>query len=196
LNPVRDLPDVVEIIAELLERLKLQFAFGGAVALNFWGTVRATQDVDVLAAVPRLRFQELATALGDSGFRMRDESGKDVPVTVERMVAQEGSTHLFAIFLDMLKVECFLPFLPIQHSILRRAVRMPLGTRVIPVTSAEDLILLKMAFHREKDLLDIRSIIWNQKGKLDLDYLSEWAGKMISDDAAKELEAWLRKYHG
>ena len=60
--------------------------------------------------------------------------------------------------------------------------------------TAEDLILLKMAFHREKDLHDIRGILAIQKGKLDLTYLRDWAGKMLPDDQQAELQRWVDHY--
>ena len=167
---------------------------GGAIAQNYWGTVRATQDVDILISIPRIRFQELATQLIDSGFRMLDSDGRRVPVTVESMVAQERDQHFFVVYRGLVKVEIFLPHIPLQNSILRRAVKQPLGNLKVPVTTAEDLILLKLAYHREKDLLDIRAMLWNQKGKLDLVYLRMEANKMLSDDRIQELENWLAKY--
>jgi hypothetical protein len=45
-NPIGDIPETVEILTRCLDALKLPFAFGGAIAQNYWGTVRATQDID------------------------------------------------------------------------------------------------------------------------------------------------------
>jgi len=39
------------------------------------------------------------------------------------------------------------------------------------MTVAEDLILLKMAFHRLKDLRDIKDILHVQRGRPDIPYL-------------------------
>jgi len=71
---------------------------------------------------------------------------------------------------------------------------MPLGGRAVPITTAEDLVVLKMAFHREKDLRDVRGILWVQRGKLDLAYIRDWAGRMLADEVATELEELIRKY--
>ncbi len=75
-------------------------------------------------------------------------------------------------------------------------MRLPLGSGTAPITLAEDLILLKMAFHREKDILDVRSMIWNRKRELDLAYIRRWAGKMLSEERVSELEGWIRRYGG
>jgi len=47
---------------------------------------------------------------------------------------------------------------------------MPLENRDVKVTTAEDLILLKMAFHREKDIGDVRGILRVQQTRLDLSW--------------------------
>ena len=72
-----------------------------------------------------------------------------------------------------MRVEFFVPAVPLQEEILRRAVPLTLGGRPVPITTAEDLILLKLIVHRVKDLLDVRGILWLQRGRLDLDYLRQ-----------------------
>ena len=194
MNPPLDLLDVALGLADLLDELRVEYAFGGAIAQNYWGTVRATDDVDILVALPRIRFQEVERRLNETGFTMIDPQGRPKPISVESMVAQERERHLFVVYKDLVKVEVFLPFLQLQHSILRRAVKLTLGNRAVPISTAEDIILLKMAFHREKDLLDVRGILWNQGGKLDLAYLREWAQKTLADERIAELETWIERY--
>ncbi|MGQ9592296.1 MAG: hypothetical protein ACUVYA_18610 [Planctomycetota bacterium] len=196
MSPPTDLLDVAELLAGVFEGLKVPYAFGGAIAQNFWGTVRATNDVDILAAVARTRFEELRGALEEAGFAARGDRGQPVPLSAERLVSEEREHHLATVHHRLVRAEIFFPFLPLQHSILRRAVPRPLTRRVVPITIAEDLVLLKMAFHRVKDLRDVRGILWIQKGRLDLEYLREWAAQMLSDEHQGELESWIRKYAG
>ena len=194
MSPATDIVEVAGILSDLCERLRFPHALGGAIAQNFWGVVRATQDVDLLVSVPRIRFEELRAALAEAGFTSLDEEGNPTLLAVEGMIAEERERHLFTVARDLVKVEMFLPFLPIQHSILRRAVRLKLGSREIPVTTAEDLVLLKMAFHREKDLRDVRGILAIQKGRLDLAYVRDWADKMLPAESLDELERWILQY--
>lgn len=189
-----DLTGVLVKLAELLERLGVEYAVGGAIAQNYWGTVRATVDIDVLISLPRVRFEALATALSEEGFTLLDASGARAPVTATAMAAEEHDRRLFTVYHNLVKVEIFLPFLPLQHSILRRAVKLPLGSRRIPITTAEDLILLKMAFHREKDLRDVRGILWSQKGRLDIAYLRDESQRILCDEAERRLEEWIAEY--
>jgi hypothetical protein len=52
----------------------------------------------------------------------------------------------------------------------------------------EDLILLKMAFHRQKDLQDVRGILGVQKDRLDLAHLRSWSARTLDDQTADELD--------
>jgi hypothetical protein len=92
------------------------------------------------------------------------------------------------------RVELFVPAVPLQNEILRRAVPILIRDREIRITTAEDLILLKLVFHREKDLRDVRGILWVQRGKLDLDYLRHWSARTHEPDLQKELDQLIEEY--
>jgi hypothetical protein len=125
---------------------------------------------------------------------MHDAHGTEQPVSVPAMRAQVDERKLMELFRGGLRAELFVPFLPLQEEILRRAVRLPFENRPIWVTTAEDMVLLKMVFHREKDLLDVRGILWVQRGRLDVDYLRTWSDRMLDDNVRQELEDMLREY--
>src|SRR5262245_22754400 len=172
----------------------LRYALGGALANNYWGVVRATQDVDYLVLIPVLRYQELADELTRLGFVQQDVDRIEIPVTAQQMRRQSNDRKLIEIYREKLKAELFVPIIPLQDEILRRAVPLPLEGRSVMVTTAEDLILLKMVFRREKDLRDIRGILWSQSGKLDLDYIRAWSSRMFDDQAKQDLEELIQEY--
>ena len=64
----------------------------------------------------------------------------------------------------------------------------------IRATTAEDLVLLKTALHRQNDPLDIRGILHVQKGRLDIPYLRHWSGQMLEEPAARELDELIATY--
>ncbi len=70
---------------------------------------------------------------------------------------------------------------------------MPLGARMVKMTTAEDLLLLKMSFHRQKDLLDVRGILRVQSAKLDLGYVRRWSAQMLTDEVQRELEQMIQE---
>lgn len=188
------LADVVLRLAGLFERLGLPYAIGGAVAVSFWGVPRTTQDADCLVAVPAVAYQRLADALNDTGFVM-DQSPAPRPVTVEALLQQVRDDKYMTLACRATSVELFVPVVPLQHSILERAVGRPFHGHDIRVTTPEDLILLKMAFHRHKDLHDIKGILHVQKGRLDIPYLRRWSGRMLEESAARELDHLIETYH-
>jgi len=186
-----DVPNVVDRIADVLAQKNIRHAFGGAIAQNYWGVVRATQDVDVLALIPATRSQEVVDALIAAGFRMRDARGAERPITVGEVRESQRKYNLFAVWLGVVKVELFAPTLPLQHRILDRARPMPWRNRTVPVTTPEDLILIKMVFHRDKDLRDIRAMIATSGANLDRAYMSTQAAGLLEPDRREELQRLL-----
>ena len=181
-------------LADLFDRLQLPFALGGALATNYWGVVRTTQDIDCLVAVPALKYQTLAEALQTIGCRSRDDAGNLTEVTAVRLREEANDKKFMECFRDSVRIEMFIPAVPLQHEILRRAVMLPLGNREVPITTAEDMILLKMAFHRVKDLQDVRGILWIQRGQLDMNYLRNWSSRTHTEEVQRELEQFLQEY--
>jgi predicted nucleotidyltransferase len=193
------MPDLLEIVAELasaFDHLQLRFALGGALATSYWGIVRTTQDVDCLISIPAIKYQQLADELQVLGFRQRDEAGKVVDVAASRMREQALERKLIECYRDSVRIELFVPVVPLQEEILRRALAVQIGGREVPITTAEDLILIKLAFHRSKDLQDVRGILWIQGDRLDLEYLQRWSSLSLEADVQRELEQLIGEYHG
>ena len=191
------MPNLLDVVTELagaFDRLQLRFALGGALATSYWGIVRTTQDVDCLVAVPALKYQRLADELHALGCRQLDEDGNFVEMSVARMRSQVSDQHLIECFLDSVRIELFVPIVPLQTEILRRATIVRIGNRDVPVTTAEDLILLKLAFHRAKDVQDVRGILWVQRGRLDLDYLGRWSAKTHELAVQHELTQMIAEF--
>lgn len=189
------LTDVVVLLAAVFERLGIPYAFGGALATSFWGVPRTTQDADCLISVPAVEYQRLADALAAAGFLIDEPDGSrpiDV-ATLRRQVVERGYMNVIR---GSTPVELFVPLVPLQQEVLKRATPLPFAGRIVRITTAEDLILLKMAFHRQKDLLDIKGMLHVQRGRLDLDYVRRWSGRILEEDLAAELESMIAEYGG
>ncbi len=185
--------ETVEVLVDILERLGLEYALGGAIAATYWGTIRTTQDADCLVNLPALRYQEFVDEVTSSGFVGRDAAGNERRLTVKDLREQEQRLRFVEFFRNGLRVQCFTPFVALQREILARAVQMPFGNRTVRVSTAEDMVLLKMAFHRQKDIHDVRGILLVQRGKLDLAYIRRWGHSMLSSDANQELERYIQE---
>ena len=191
-----DLPPLADVVLRLVdvcEQLAIPYAIGGAIATSFWGVPRTTQDADCLVAVPSVVYQRLSDALNLRGFEIEQPSGPQ-PVTVAALVEQVRRDKYMTLSCRATSVELFVPVVPLQHSILERAVGRLFHGRTIRVTTAEDLILLKMAFHRQKDLQDIKGILHVQKGQLDIPYVRRWSAEMLEPAAIRELDELIATY--
>ena len=191
-----DLPalaDVVLRVADVCEELAVPYAIGGALAVSFWGVPRTTQDADCLVAVPAVAYQRLTDALNARSFQVEQTSGPQ-PVTVVALLEQVRRDTFMTLSCRATSVELFVPVVPLQQSILERAVAKLFHGRTIKVTTAEDLILLKMAFHRQKDLQDIKGILHVQQHRLDVPYLRHWSDEMLEPPAIRELNELIATY--
>ena len=191
------MPNLLRLVSDLVcvfDRLELRYALGGALATNYWGVVRTTQDVDCLIALPALKYQGLADELQAIGCKLRDAKGNTIDVDARLMREQANQRQFIECFRDSVRIELFVPVVPLQDEVLRRAVKMPLGNAVVSVTTPEDLVLLKLAFHRAKDVQDVRGILWVQRGNLDLDYLWHWSAVTLDEDAQQELRGLIQQH--
>jgi hypothetical protein len=193
---MRQLIRLIEDLADAFDRLELQYAFGGALANNYWGIVRTTVDADCLVAIPALKYQALVEELNALGATTRDARAVEASVSVTALREQIQRRAFCRLACRSITVELFTPIIPLQHEILRRAVTLPLEDRDVKITTAEDLILLKMAFHREKDLGDVRGILRVQQTQLDVHYVQRWAKQMLEDAVQRELDTLIAEYGG
>lgn len=182
------LNEALRRLAAAFEAVDARYAVGGAVAMAFAGRIRATRDIDVLAVVESLRAAEFSERLGASGF-----SGPDAaPIDARALAEAAKGAGLARVYFGDITVDLFTPKVPLQDSILVRRRKVDADGTALWVTSPEDLILIKMVFHRPKDLDDVRHLLAANEGALDLGYIESWMPKTLEPAAARELAGLLR----
>jgi hypothetical protein len=155
-------------IAGALERAGFDYAIGGALALAHWGVPRATVDVDIGVSAEPLQLPELFEVLKGAGCEL----------DVER--AAEAAMHGdFGCRVHGVRVDVFLPVLPLARQVLERRVRVPFGEREAWIVSAEDAALLKLLFGRTKDYADLERLFAVQGTRLDFDYIERWVSSLF-----------------
>lgn len=187
-----ELLQTLERLANIFAAMNIRYALGGAVAMSFHGYVRATRDLDVLVLVPATRAQEFADTLTDAGFRMHDDEGRSIAVDVERMLVSQRERGHFAVWWKLVRAEVFSPVVPLQDAVLTRTILVSLEDFDVCVTTAEDLILLKMVFHRDKDLVDVRRLLAANVSSLDFDYIEDWIPRTLEPNVGEELRQMIR----
>jgi hypothetical protein len=186
------LVQVVHLLEDLFESQGLQRSYGGAIAYNFYGPPRFTQDVDLLVLVPDSKIPALLEAMDGSGFR---DSGPGADRIELRSVLADlrSKAHLACFQYRGVPVEAFVPWHPFHHEVLRRSPLRDLGGRQIRIHAPEDLIVFKKIFDRPKDLQDIRAMLLTNKGHLDLDRIRRDARVLLTDSSWNELDDLLRQ---
>lgn len=187
------LVDIIHWLEDVFDGLQLRRSYGGAVAYNYYGPPRLTQDVDVLALLPDLKTPALVEALAAQGFL----HGGPRPRPLElRAVLDDlrGKAHLAVFDYRGVRTEVFVPWHPFHHRVLERSPERVLEGRRIRIHSPEDLIVFKKVFDRPKDIADIKAILLAQKGKLDLARLKSDADQLLTEPSLNELEALISAF--
>jgi hypothetical protein len=186
--------DVIHWLEDVFNRLQLQRSYGGAVAYNYYGPPRLTQDVDVLAVIPDTKVPEFVEELSRAACRQLGAGGLR-PVELSAVLQDLRSKAHLAVFLCKgIRMELFLAWHPFHHAVLQRSPLRDLEGRRIPIHAAEDLVVFKKIFDRPKDIGDIKAILMTQKGKLHLDRLRSDASQLLTEDSFQELETLLSQF--
>ena len=138
-------------IERAFETADIAHAFGGANALAYYATPRATVDIDLNIFAPASRAGEVLVSLGTLGATV---DAPDLMQAIER----DGQAR-------------------------ERRRRVDFGADRLHILSAEDLLVYKAVFNREKDWRDIAEMIFAANDPLDYGYVREWLVRILEDDA-------------
>jgi hypothetical protein len=136
-----------------LDRLGIAYALIGGLAVAARGIVRATQDVDLLVALPVQEALSLEQSMRDSGFQATFHRGAvDDPIV--------GVLRL-AIPVAGAEVNCDLLFASRewQTRAIKNATSVDLGSFVVRVAQPADLFLLKLYAGGPQDLIDAAQLL-------------------------------------
>lgn len=147
-------------------------AFGGAHALAYYATPRATVDIDLNVFVPAARAPEVLALLGGLGVAADD------PELVSR-IERDGQAR---VFWDRTPVDLFFSYDALHDSSMDRRRRVDFGGDRIHVLSAEDLMVYKVIFDREKDWRDLAEVVYAAPDSLHFDYVREWLARILESD--------------
>lgn len=166
------------IIISFLEKEKVPYLLIGGLAVGVLGEPRMTQDIDLIIFISKSLSYKLAEKLSIKGF------GVDIDA-VHKDIDLKGA---FRIAYQNLWVDFIVSSTDFEKSALKRKIKVALLDKTVNLPTPEDLILLKLIPGREKDILDIKTIIERHGDKLDKKYLEMWAQKL--SDEAEDLRIW------
>jgi hypothetical protein len=155
-----DFVALVVAIDGALQKAKLPFAFGGALALGMVATPRGTVDIDINVFVGPHEIGRVAEALRTLGYEPPTEDSP--PIAGLRFTHAEIP----------LPIDVFPSLDERYDEVERRVTRHAFGpqNKPLPFLSAEDICLFKLSFGRDKDWLDLQDICENNP-TLDVAYV-------------------------
>lgn len=152
-------PDSVrlrELLARLIEA-EVQFVLVGGLAVNAWGYLRATRDVDFVPDPDPENLARLDSLLRDLGGRV-DVDGKLLAGSAISTFLRTGDRTLVATELGQVDVLQGLPQVPSFSALEEQAKDVDLDGLVVRVCSLEHLIEMKRSSERPRDREDLAAL--------------------------------------
>jgi hypothetical protein len=185
-----DLNEAALELCRALDSRSIQYAIGGSFASSVHGIARATQGLDIVAALTLSQAGPLADLLKQSFYA---DLGQILDALHQRR--SFNVIHLATVF----KLDIFQPVLilwaPRRLSAASFQIRLcSAGIPVtLPVISAEDILLAQTPLVQdgggtsERQWNDLSSILQIQQDGLDCDYLNQWAAVLEVQDLLLKL---------
>jgi hypothetical protein len=140
----------------VLDAHKVEYIVIGGIAVQVYGHVRMTNDVDLIPSPTPQNLERLASALGELDARVLNPGSEHLAIDAQmlpRATLWQLSTRHGDI--DVLHdAPGASPFPQLRE----RALPIALGDHTIPIASRDDLIRMKRAAGRPVDLADIAAL--------------------------------------
>lgn len=184
---VREPEKLLVKVAEVLDKIGIQYCVTGGLAVSVWGRPRATFDIDVIVELFEHDIKLLHEALrkiSQAGYFDEDSAKEAIFKNGEFNFIEPDSGFKIDFWVSKQN-----EYGKIQ--LARRCPKVIHGEKVFFV-SAEDLLLSKLVWHKEggsaRQLDDIESILKISGSKLDFEYLKKWAIKFDVWDILENLK--------
>jgi hypothetical protein len=166
------LPEKVSLVHRALEDARILHAFGGALAVGYYGEPRATGDIDLNVFVEAAEWPRVKTALAP--LRIETDVDERELNQSDELRLEWGATPVHLFFSS-----------DALHEEMGEGIRqVPFNGHVIPLVAPEHLIIRKAVLDRPKDWHDIEQILVASH-PLNLDEVDEWLQRMTGKKDAR-----------
>ncbi|MEW6095998.1 MAG: nucleotidyltransferase [bacterium] len=143
-----------EKLLKLLKEHKAKFVIIGATAFPVHGYVRASIDIDIFIKAERANAEKVWTALKNFGYDVRD-------ITIEDLLTKKILIRQYVIETDIHPFVKGVTF----DEVWKNKVKAKFGNTFVWFASLDDLIKMKGAAGRPKDLEDLKYLVRLKKGE-------------------------------
>ncbi len=135
-------------VHEMLDSMRVPHQFGGAVALAWYRSPRATTDVDLNVTVVPEDAEPVLGAITHLGVTVAAADRVAIERDGQARLDWDGS------YLDL-----FFATLDFHQTMAKRSRQVQFGPVQIPILSPEHLVVCKAVFDRPKDWVDIEEMV-------------------------------------
>jgi len=167
----KDVAQAAREIAVAMDASGCEYAFGGAIALGYWGPPRGTLDIDVTLFLPPDQPLSCVRLLQKIGCSLQAEQAV-------RSLAEHGFCQTEY---GGRRIDVFLPTLPFYEEARQRRQRVVLGDQPIQIWDAATLCVFKMMFFRLKDMADVQQLLQQQGAELDHAWVRQHLTEIYGD---------------
>jgi predicted nucleotidyltransferase len=151
-----DEPLDAALILETLQKHAVDYVLVGGLAVQTYGHVRTTMDVDLLLGPDPSNLSRLAGALNALDARVLNPGSEGI--AIDAAMLPRATLWQFATPHGAIDVLHDAPGVPPYEDLRRRALEIALGGVTIAVAGLDDLIAMKRASGRPVDLEDVAAL--------------------------------------
>jgi hypothetical protein len=160
-------------VHEMLDSMRVPHQFGGAIALAWYRSPRATTDIDLNVTLSPSEAEPVLGALSHLGVSV---SGPD-----RAAIERDGQARLDW---DGSYLDVFFATLDLHREMETRSREVAFGPVHMQILSPEHLIVCKAVFDRPKDWVDIEEIVsWGTE--VDGASVLSWIDELLGGDSAQ-----------
>jgi hypothetical protein len=176
-----------QTLADIADFLNLQgvpFAVIGGIAVAVRGESRFTADVDIVLGIDLEQSLALLAAVRESPFRPLFSDVEEIVQASFLLPLRHQESGI--------KVDLAIGVTGFEQQMIARSTPVQLADRLVPIVSAEDLILMKLLASRPRDIADIDGIVEYQGDGLDWKYLLQ-TGRELTEAIDQDLVSTINK---
>jgi hypothetical protein len=160
-------------VHEMLDSMRVPHQFGGAIALAWYRSPRATIDIDLNVTLPPSGAEPVLGALAHLGV--------SISAPAQAAIERDGQARLDW---DGSYLDLFFATLDLHREMATCSREVTFGLARIPILSPEHLIVCKAIFDRPKDWVDIEEVVgWGTK--VDDAIVLRWVDELLGADSAQ-----------
>jgi hypothetical protein len=179
-------PELLKLVVHVLNDAGIEYMLTGSLASSLQGEPRSTHDVDIVVSIEHSAVKDLVSAFPPPDYYLSEEAVLDA-------LRDRGMFNLIEVNTGDKVDFWILTDQPFDVSRFARKYAERIMGMDIYVSSYEDTILMKLSWAdrlggSEKHFTDALRVFEVQYGKLDLNYLEEWAERLNVEKLFKKVK--------